>query len=134
MKKRKILKICTATIALLLALLCVIHCAKDETNFCFSRLLQMLSYENGEKLGGNGRTYRNLIRLWCVLYQTESYEEFQTALMDQGLYSEEYAELYRKLYTQYAANEKEIDSDMAKKRLRNVDLSEWKQLRLTGFS
>lgn len=119
---------------LLLALLCVIYYAKDATNLCFNQLLEMLGYKNDKKRDREARTYKNLILLWCVLYQTESCEEFQTALMDQGLYAKEYAELYRKLYTQYAANEKEIDSDMVKKHLRNVDLSEWKQLRLTGFS
>lgn len=105
---------------LLLSLIYAVRCAKDRTNIFLVDSFRMYR-QYGEERDGQERLMSIVGWLWTALCRSENYAAFRRILTEQGLYSEDYADLYQTLYMEYVTNEKNNYRQYAEGFFGNVD-------------
>lgn len=106
----------------LLLLVCIIRCARGNTNYLFNYLAQrhpVFRKHSNTNVPPNEALHNTLTWAWSALYQSRDFMEFKSILSQRGLYSEEFGALSEKLYREYVTHEKTISSDYAETYLQD---------------
>lgn len=101
---------CISPEHVLIALILIIHCAKERTNMAFSYIFRRIARR--ERKNRYEDVFSSAKYLWDSLNETETFGQFQDALSEHGLYDEKYSNLYQKLYRDYVYREKMLHQDM----------------------